>query len=254
MMKTPAEQIGGTIPAAGASALSHALDVEALGLKQRDALLMVCDLAEVWRAPNGEVYATVPSNGHRENHAISSPQFRSWMIGELASRFRVRGRPASVNANAVGDARIALEARAHVGGLVYEPTLRVGHHGGRVYIDLGGEDWSAIEVGPEAWNIVPTPPVKLMRSRRTAPYLPPSRLGSFAPLRKLLGHLSDDDFVIFVSWGLGALWPFGPYPILALNGEAGSGKSTLARLAQKLTDPVHGDLLQPPTTERENGT
>ena len=54
-----------------------------------------------------------------------------------------------------------------------------------------------------------------------------------------------------MAWCLGALLPNGPYPILVFGGEQGSGKSTLARLAQRITDPIHGDLLQPPQNDRD---
>ncbi len=56
---------------------------------------------------------------------------------------------------------------------------------------------------------------------------------------------------MFVAWCLGSLLPQGPYPILILSGEQGSGKTTLARLAQRLTDPATGDLLQPPGDDRD---
>ena len=62
---------------------------------------------------------------------------------------------------------------------------------------------------------------------------------------------TDEEFTLFVAWCLGALLPRGPYPILILSGEQGSGKSTLARLAQRITDPVTGDLLQPPGDDRD---
>ena len=79
----------------------------------------------------------------------------------------------------------------------------------------------------------------------------PSAKGSFGPLRQLLAHLDDDDFILIVAWCLAALWPKGPYPILTLGGEQGSGKTSLARLVQRIVDPVVGDLLQPPGDDRD---
>ena len=70
-------------------------------------------------------------------------------------------------------------------------------------------------------------------------------------MRRLLEHLDEDTYILFVAWCLGAHLPNGPYPILVLGGEQGVRQSTVARLAQRITDPVHGDLLQPPGTDRD---
>jgi hypothetical protein len=40
------------------------IDLKEAGLSQRDALLAVCDGIEVWRADDGEIYATVPVGDH----------------------------------------------------------------------------------------------------------------------------------------------------------------------------------------------
>jgi hypothetical protein len=45
------------------------------------------------------------------------------------------------------------------------------------------------------------------------------------------------DFRLLVTWMTAALLPRGPYPVLALNGEAGSSKSTLTRIVRSLVDP-----------------
>jgi putative DNA primase/helicase len=93
--------------------------------------------------------------------------------------------------------------------------------------------------------------VPILRGKRTAAFPMPTQSGNFAPLRQLLARLSEDDFIMLVAWCLSALFPHGPYPILILGGEAGAGKSTLARLAQRIADPINGDLLQPPGDDRD---
>jgi hypothetical protein len=227
------------------------IDLKAAGLSQRDALLEVCDRAEVWRSADGETFATVEVGRHLEHHPIQARGFRDWMLGALATRYSNKGRPASATESAVRDARMALEARAHHGGARRNASLRVGENGDRVYIDLGTADWRALEIDPSGWRLTDGIPVPLIRTRRTASFPEPIPGDGWVALRKLLGHLSDDDYILFVSWCLGALLPAGPYPILILGGEQGSGKSTLARLAQRLTDPIVGDLLQPPGNDRD---
>lgn len=221
------------------------------GLTQREALLQVCDEAVVWRSPEGEPYASVPVRHHVEHYLVKSRAFRNWMLHRLASQFTHGGRPASANENAVREARAAVEAKAIIGGVVHRAALRAIEHHGAHYIDLGTPDWSAVKVDADGWRIVPQPPVPILRGKRAAPFANPDAGADFASLRQLLSHLDDDTFVLMVAWCLGALLPDGPYPVLVLGGEQGSGKSTLARLVQRITDPVHGDLLQPPGNDRD---
>jgi hypothetical protein len=245
-----AVRVAGLVRAAEAVA-DGPIDIKEAGLSQRDALLEVCDRAEIWRSSGGETFATVQVDGHLEHYAIESKGFRDWMLGELSQRYSNKGRPASATESAVRDARLGLEARAHHGGMRKEASLRIGEQADKIVIDMGTPDWRVVEVDPHGWRVVDRAPIPLVRTRRTAAFAEPIRDDGFLPLRDVLGHLSEDDFILFVSWCLGALLPRGPYPILILGGEQGSGKSTLARLAQRLTDPVVGDLLQPPGDDRD---
>src|SRR4051794_36998076 len=60
--------------------VAEPIDLKEAGLTQRDALLAVCDEAEIWRSPDGESYASVQVDGHVEHHAVASRGFRDWMI------------------------------------------------------------------------------------------------------------------------------------------------------------------------------
>lgn len=173
------------------------------------------------------------------------------MLFSLATRFTQRGRPASANENAVGEARASVEARAAIAGTVHRASLRVVEQWGSIYLDLGNAKWSAVRVDADGWIIVDRPPVPILRGKRAAPFADPNASADFQPLRRLLSHIEENAFVLLLSWCVGALLPNGPYPILVLSGEQGSGKSTLARLVQRITDPVHGDLLQPPGNDRD---
>jgi hypothetical protein len=236
--------------AAPLSADEAPLELKEAGLTARDALLQVCDHATAWRSPEGEPYVSVPVGGHVEHHAIGSRAFRHWMLRELARRFQQAGRPASANDTAVRDARASVEARALLEGPTLPAVLRVAEHDGSIWIDAGTADWAVVRVTADGWSHASSSPVPILRGRRTAPFAVPSA-ADFRPLRRLLGHLDADTYILFVAWCLGALLPNGPYTLLVLSGEQGSGKTTLARLAQRITDPVHGDLLQPPGTDRD---
>ena len=78
----------------------------------------------------------------------------------------------------------------------------------------------------------------------------PERGGSIQQLRELV-NLSDDGFVLYVSWILDALCPGRPHPVLFLSGSEGSAKSMATEFARSLTDPNTADLRNLPTTIRD---
>jgi putative DNA primase/helicase len=232
------------------AAVEAVIDLKAAGLSQRDALLMLSDEVSTWRSPDGQAFVSVLVDNHTEYHPVQSRPFRNLMRHRLACRFTQGGRPAAVNENVMRDALGYIEARTLLAPK-YPAEIRSIEHEGAIYLDRGTEDWSVICVTPREWSIIPQSPVPILRGKRTAPFPTPPTDGDFEPLRRLLDHLEDDTFCLFVAWCLGALLPNGPYPILVLCGEQGSGKSTLARLAQRIADPIHGDLLQPPRNDRD---
>jgi putative DNA primase/helicase len=226
-------------------------DLRDAGLNHRDALLTVTDDAEIWRTPDGATFASIRRDGHIEHHSILSREFRDWMIMELGRRYKLNGRPASVGENPIREALNALEARAALEGKVHKATVRVARAENTIVIDKGDPDWKAFEITKEGWQVATNPLAHNVRNRRTAAFPDPFDHGDFEPLRRILRRLDEDEFILFVAWCLAALWPEGPYPVLILGGEQGSGKSTIARLGQRLVDPVNGDLLQPPTSDRD---
>ncbi len=60
---------------------------------------------------------------------------------------------------------------------------------------------------------------------------------------------TDNGFRLIVAWLVAALWPEGPYPVLALDGEQGSGKSTVSRMLRRLVDPNKAEHRAPPRNE-----
>jgi hypothetical protein len=57
-------------------------------------------------------------------------------------------------------------------------------------------------------------------------------------LRDLVNADGEEDFILAVSWLVGALSGLEAYPIAMLSGEAGSGKSRLAARMRALVDPL----------------
>jgi len=187
---------------------------------------------ELWHSPAGDPYVTLPTDGHREHHRLSTGPVRDWMARRHHAE--TRGAPGS---QAIADALAVLSGMARYGGAEHATAVRVGGGHEAVYLDLGDPSWRAVEITPAGWRVVADPPVRFVRSRGLLALPEPVRGGSIDVLRSLVHVASDDDYRLLIGCVLGAVRPAGPYPLLSLVGEQGSGKSTMARLVRRTIDP-----------------
>ena len=58
--------------------------------------------------------------------------------------------------------------------------------------------------------------------------------------------MSDEDFILFVSWIVSSANPDGPFFVLSISSEHGSGKSALSTVAKSILDPNSAMRLAPP--------
>jgi hypothetical protein len=218
--------------------------------KERRATFLDGLLGEVesWHDDRDEPYITLTQDGHKENWPLRGRAWRHWLgkrcydaAGEL------------LGANALADQVNVLEGRAVFGGPRHTAHRRVAGHGDKIYLDLCDEHWRAVELGPDAWPVVDTPPVKF---RRAEPVLPPpvpertdpARLGGL--LRPFL-NVRDDNWPLVAAWLAAVLLPDGPYPMLKLHGEQGTAKSTNARVERALIEPNAAPSRAEPRTEHD---
>jgi hypothetical protein len=204
---------------------------------QAQMLLRIASSAALYHTAEGRAYASVPINGHTENHEVRSRGFGHWLKHAF---YAEQGKPPS--SEAMQGALGIIEAKAHFDGPQQEVYVRVAPGGESVFLDLGDSSWRVIDIQADGWSVVDSAPVRFRRPAGLRE-LPMPRRGGSADSLKPFVNLSDDEFVLLWVWLTAALRPVGPYPILALIGEQGSAKSTLARLARRVIDP-HVSLLR----------
>jgi hypothetical protein len=129
------------------------------------------------------------------------------------------------------------EAQAQFDGPERAVHIRVAELGGHTYLDLADERWRAVEIGPDGWRVVGSPPVRFRRAAGILPLPVPQRGGSIEELVSFLNLPTRNDFVLEVAWLLATLRASGPYPVLAISGEQGSAKTVLSKLLKDLVDP-----------------
>jgi hypothetical protein len=208
----------------------------------------------LWHSPEGVGYASVlvaeqrDDGGmvvvgeHWENYQLAGKAFKGWLRTKYGDTHRVKigeaVAPQAVRDGALKDAIASLEGYA---GRKPEarPAVRVGRCNGAIWVDLGGPDWSAVQVTAHGWSVVryPAKPGVAFVRPKTMGALPlPARGGNVGRLASVL-NLREDQFVLAVGWLLQCLNPVGPYPLVYPNGEAELGKTTTTRLLCRTVDP-----------------
>lgn len=201
---------------------------------QADKLVEIVEDAELFHGPgdDGEAYATIAVGDHRETHAVNRRSFRRWLAGQYW-----QAHEKAPGGQAIQDAIGVIASRGIYAGPEFPIAVRVAEHDGCHYLDLGNDDWTAVRVACDGWEVVSDPPVKFVRPRGLAALPDPVAGGSIAELRQFINVPDDDAWALIVCWVVSAFRAVGPYPLLCLHGEQGSAKSTTSRMVRALIDP-----------------
>jgi energy-coupling factor transporter ATP-binding protein EcfA2 len=187
---------------------------------------------------DGDCYADLIEGPVRKTFALKGRAFDRWLRSVWFKKTQK-----SLGPDAVSQAIATLEAQAIDGGVTRDIALRVAASpDGKVYLDLGRDDWSIVEVTPDGWQLVTGPPVRFRRAAAMLPLPIPERGGNLSELMQFLG-LGPETGPLVCAYLLACLRPSAAYPVLILHGEAGSGKSTLSNMLKALIDPGKAGLL-----------
>ncbi|WP_392337179.1 hypothetical protein [Loktanella salsilacus] len=203
--------------------------------------------ADLWHSPDKTPFATIRRGDHFETFALGSGGFKRLLAYEY---FQAKGKTPAA-------AKLDDLSRQYIGQALFEGEthpvfFRMGQTDEGFALDLGGADWSVIDIDAEGWRERPMGSPRFRRSPGMAALPRPSRQGADLDcLRPFVNVRNDDDFKLIVGWLLGALRPEGPYPLLILTGEQGSAKSTTAKVLRRLIDPAELDSRSFPGDERD---
>jgi hypothetical protein len=199
----------------------------------------------LWHTDDQDTYADILEGNIRQTLPIRDTSFRSWLRRQYFNQHRK-----SPNDVAMAQAIATIESFAMFDGDTNKVHLRTAEHEGRIYFDLGDATWQAVEVSRDGWRIVSDAPVRFRRTKSMLPLPVPTTGGTLDQVRGFT-NLSDDHWVMVVSFLINCLRPCENYPILILHGEAGSGKSTLSSFLKTLVDPSKA-MLMPSISDLRN--
>jgi len=215
-------------------------------LGQSQLLIALADDATLFHTPEGEAYAQVLVDDHRETWTLRSKSFRRWIVRKFYER---SGKPPG--SQPLQDAVGLLEAKAQFDGPEAPLFVRLAGHDGRIFVDLCDAKWRVIEIGPDGWRFVSDAPVHFRRARGMQALPEPTSGGSMLLLQGLINIGDESNWILCVSWLVAACRPSGPFPILILQGEQGSAKSTMVKLLRKIIDPSSSLVRTPPRDARD---
>jgi hypothetical protein len=201
---------------------------------------------ELFHTPTGVAFADLTINGERRTWAIRGNTFRAWL---RRSHYEATG--TALDVAAIRSTLDLLEARALFDAPQRAVHVRIAEHAGHIYLDLADDRWRAVEIGPDGWRVIASPPARFRRPAGMLPIPAPERGGSVEALASFLNLASRNDFVLIIAWLLAALRFSGPYPLLAISGEQGSAKTVLSKLLKSLVDPNVAPVRAPAREERD---
>jgi len=194
-----------------------------------------------------DAFASIPFNGHREIWSLKSKFFRQWLIKQFYEREKK-----SPNSEAIRQALNTLEAKAVFDGPEIKLNLRIAaEHDSTIWYDLANNDWQAVKITPDGWEVVDNPPILFRRFKNTAAQVLPQPGGSLELLKKYVNLQNEDDWLLLFALIVHALVPNVPHGISIFYGDKGSAKTTAQRVIRKLIDPAHRDTMTLPQNKNE---
>lgn len=219
-------------------------DQETGSMKQQ--LLSHASKLEFWHTANDTAYVTIRHDAYTEHTALHGVRFKKWLRYKL-----YKENDGIAPEQSVREVITTLEGKATYEGAEHEVYHRIAYYNNNLYIDLGTDDWSVIEVRADGWNRVTESPVRFIRSESVQPLPIPSIEGNITLLRDYIPCENDDDFKLIIGLLLGIYAPNKPYPVGVLTGLQGCGKSTRARAIIAVSDPSSAPMVNAPREERD---
>lgn len=218
---------------------------------------LVLDLAveegvEVLQDRRGTPYALIERKGHRELLPVDSSRFSDYLAYLLYEKHQdTVSRPTLLNAVRVFRSKALFE------GDTVRLDNRVSRRNGAIWYDLTDDQWRAVKVTREGWQVVYDPPMMFRRFIHQTPQVEPSQLTWNKTLNVLwrifefINIRDADSRLLFTVYLVSTLVPDIAHPIITLHGEQGTGKSFTLRIIRQLIDPSAVSTLSVPEDPAE---
>ena len=211
-----------------------------------ELVALVQGRAELFHAADGSCYAALSGDGPRRTYRLDTLAWAQWASYAYYTDTATDERPGrAASETAIRTARTVLTGIATHEGDERAVYLRAARHDEAYYIDLGSDDWSAVEVMPTGWRIIARPPVHFWRPGTLRPLPLPVPGGDLALLWKY-ANIPEPARPLALAWLIDAWRPETPFAVAELTGQQGTAKSGTQTKLRRCIDPNAVDLRAAP--------
>ena len=201
-----------------------------------DLVALVRSRAELWHTEDGNCFATL-EEAPRKTLRLDTKAFVEWLGYAYYSDTATDEAPGRAASDmAIRTARMVLTGIATNEGEERAAFLRTAKQGDTYYLDLGSDDWNAIEIGPQGWRVLDHPPVRFWRSSTTRPLPMPVSGGDLSALWQF-ANIPEQARPLVLAVLMECWRPETPFPLLELVGQHGSAKSSTQARLRACADP-----------------
>ncbi|MDO8660052.1 MAG: hypothetical protein Q7K54_05670 [Candidatus Parcubacteria bacterium] len=187
---------------------------------------------ELFHDDLNEPHIRININGHCENWRCRSKQFKRYLSSLYWNSYKK-----APNTDAINTALGVIEAKACFDGNKFELFNRVAWLNDSLWYDLTNNNWQAVKINSEKWEIVHEPPILFKHYNHQKLQITPEKNGSIDEIFKFINIQNENHRILLRVYIVSSFIPDFPHPILCLYGSQGSAKSTLSRLLKMLIDP-----------------
>lgn len=185
-------------------------------------------------------YAAIMVNGHREVWPIDNSTFDLWLQKLYYTEKKSTAQKASVS-----QAKELLEAKALFDNTEAIPLeTRVARQNNIIWYNLSNENWQAVKITENGWEIVNDPPILFKRFSHQKRQLSPKEGGK---IQRILKYVNlQENHTLFLCWLVSCFIPGFPHTMPVFFGEKGAAKTTTCVFLKKLIDPSALEALTVP--------
>src|SRR6516164_650847 len=160
-------------------------------MRMMPTLAALVPAVSLFHTNNGAAFIDIEIEGHLETWSVRGKQLRAWL-----QRRYYKQTGGAMPGETLRSVLDLLEARAQFDAPECTIHVRVAEYEDRIYLDLADKEWRAVEIGPDGWRVIGSPPVRFKRAAWMLPLPVPQRGGTVDELSRFLNLPAANDFVL----------------------------------------------------------
>lgn len=194
----------------------------------------------------GNGHVSLEIDGHQVIMSCSGKAIKRWLSSEI-----YRTQKKAPGGEAVKSILSVLEGKACYEGPEIELKDRAAWYEDELWYDLTNENWQAVKINKEGWEVVDKPPILFKRYNHQKSQAMPVKGGDVKLFLNYVNIKDQENRLLFLVFLVSCFISDFAHVMLVVFGAQGSSKSTLSKLARLVVDPSLVDVVALPSSQRE---